>query len=91
MIQDDLAGHRLTADCQAVVEWPVIGQARSGRPDRRRDRGTGRAAVRPTGAGRSPHPPHAQHRPLDDDDAVISRQASVRWSPSGGMPFPAAK
>jgi len=33
MIQHDLARHRLTAECQAVVKWPTIGQGRNGRAD----------------------------------------------------------
>ena len=87
MIQHDLAGHRLTADCQAVVERQAIGQGHGGRQGRRRDKIIDRAAIGPAGAEQSPHLPHGQHRPLDDGDAVISPQASVRWSPAGGMPL----
>jgi hypothetical protein len=65
MIQHDLAGHRLTADCQPVIESQAIGQGGGG-PGRWRDKGIDRAAIRPTGAGQSPYLLHAQHRLLDD-------------------------
>ena len=81
MIQHDLARHRLTADCQAVVERPAIGRTGGDGPCRRP----------PDGRRRSPHLPQVQHRPLDDGDAVISPQASVRSSPSGGNASPTAK
>jgi hypothetical protein len=70
-----------------MVERQAIGQGRGGDPGRWRDEGIDRAAIRPTGAGQPPHFPHAQHRLLDDGDAVISPQASVRLSAGGGIPL----
>ena len=82
MIEHDLPRHRLTADRQTVVERQAIGQRRGGRPGRRRDKVM---VTVPPSARRAPSNRRTSlmrnTEPLDDGDAVISPQASVRWSP----------